>query len=111
MKHYTLSNIVRAGAWGLIAGVSAGFAVGLLLAPGEGRKLRRRLVYQLETLANRIGSVVEDFSSPEGDSEARRTGNRLVEDAEEEARRIRNEIDALLGDARGASSPSSEEER
>ena len=61
----------------------------------------------------RIGSdrSLRTSPSPELDSEARRTGNRLVEDAEEEARRIRDEIDALLGDARGASSPSSEEER
>ncbi len=108
MKHYSLGNIVRTGVWGLVVGVAAGFVAGLLLAPGEGRKLRRRLVYQLETMADRIGSAVEDFSGAERDSEARRTGNQLVEDAEEEARRIRDEIDTLLGDARSASAPPAE---
>ncbi len=108
MKHYSLGNIVRTAVSGLIVGAVAGFVAGLLLAPGEGRKMRRRLVYQLEALADRIGSAVEDFSGAERDSEARRTGNQLVEDAEEEARRIRDEIDILLGDARGASSSPAE---
>ena len=108
MKHYSLGNIVRTVAWSLIVGGAAGFVAGILLAPGEGRKLRRRLVYQLETMANRVGSVVEDFSGAERDSEARRTGDRLVEDAREESRRIRDEIDMLLGDARSAASPPAE---
>lgn len=111
MKHYTLGNIVRTGVWGLIIGASAGFAAGLLLAPGEGQKLRRRLVYQLETLADRIGSVVEDFSGAELDNEARRTGNQVVEDAEEGARQIGDEIDVLMGNVRSASSPPPEKAR
>ena len=89
----------------MIAGSLAGFAVGLLMAPEEGQKLRRRVAYQLEHLANQVGSFVEQLSNPDGDSEARRTGDQLVEDAREKAERIREDIDALLGEVRSGSVP------
>lgn len=103
MKDYSLSSVIRAGAWGIIAGGVAGFTVGLLLAPEEGQKLRRRVAYQLEHLANQLGQFVEQLSNRDGDSEARRTGDQLVEDAREKAQRIRDDIDALLGEVRSGS--------
>lgn len=102
MKDYTLGSVVRAGAWGIIAGGVAGFAVGLLLAPEEGQKLRRRVAYQLEHLADQLGTFIEHLSNHDGDSEARRTGDQLVEDAREQAQRIRDDIDALLGEVRSS---------
>lgn len=103
MKEYSFGSVARAGAWGMIAGGVAGFAVGLLLAPEEGQKLRRRVAYQLEHLADQLGTFVEQLSNPDGDSEARRTGDQLVEDAREKAQRIRDDIDALLGEVRSGS--------
>ena len=103
MKDYSLGSVVRAGAWGMIAGGLAGFAVGLLLAPEEGQKLRRRVAYQLEHLADQLGAFIDHLSNPDGSSEARRTGDQLVEDAREKAQRIRDDIDALLGEVRSGS--------
>ncbi len=100
MKDYSLGSLVRAGAWGMMVGGLAGFTVGLLLAPEEGQKLRRRVAYQLEHLADQLGAFVDQLSKPEEGSEARRTGDQLVEDAREKAERIREDIDALLGEVR-----------
>ena len=104
MKEYKLGSVVRASVWGALIGGVAGFGLGLLLAPEEGKKLRRRVVYQLEHLADQLGSLLEQVANPEDGSEARRTGDMLVADAREKAQRIRDDIDALLGEVRGASS-------
>lgn len=110
MKDYTLGSVIRAGAWGMLAGGVAGFAVGILMAPEEGQKMRRRVAYQLEHLADQVGAFVDQLANPESGSEARRTGDQLVADARQKAQRIRDDIDALLGEVRSgaASRPSSE---
>ena len=109
MKSNTVASIVRAGVWGAIAGGVVGFAVGLLLAPEEGQRFRRRLAYQLEKLAGRVGDLVDEISGVEGGSTARRKADRFMEDAQEEAQRIRADIDAILGDARGKAASESPE--
>ena len=43
MKKYDLGDLIRSGVWGAILGSAAGFALGILLAPEEGQKIRRRL--------------------------------------------------------------------
>lgn len=105
MKDYTIGSVVRAGVWGVLVGGVTGFALGLLLAPEEGRKVRRRMVYQLERLADQVGTLVDQAVSPEATSEARRTGDALVADANERARQIRDDIDALLGEVRRGGPP------
>ncbi len=107
MKEYTLGTVVRASAWGMLAGGVAGFALGLLLAPEEGRKLRRRVAYQLEHLADQLGVFVEQLAQSDARSEARQTGDQLVADAREKAQQIREDIDALLGEVRSGASPRS----
>lgn len=100
MKNYTVGSVIRASAWGMIIGGAAGFALGVLLAPEEGKKIRRRVAYQLEHLADQVGSFVDQVANPERTSEARRTGDALVADAQEKAQRIRDDIDALLTEVR-----------
>ncbi len=100
MKHYSLGNMIRAGTWGALLGGAAGFAVGLLLAPEEGQKIRRRVAFQLEKLSGQVSSFVEQVSSESGHSDARREGNELVEDARQRAQQIRDDIDELLGQVR-----------
>ena len=100
MKDYSLGSVIRASTWGMVVGGLAGFTVGLLLAPEEGQKLRRRVAYQLEHLADQVGTFVDQLSSHDDGSQARRTGDQLVEDAREKAERIREDIDALLGEVR-----------
>ena len=79
---------------------AAGFALGLLVAPEEGRTVRRRLAYQLENLAGLVGSYVDQVVRSQEESAARRTGDALVADAQEKASRIRREIDDLLAEIR-----------
>lgn len=100
MKDYSLGSVVRAGAWGVLLGGAAGFTLGLLLAPEEGQRLRRRLTYRLERVADQFGELVDQVLTPETESEARRTGDALVADARVKAQRIRSDIDALLGEMR-----------
>ena len=106
MKDYTFGSVVRASVWGILIGGVTGFAMGLLLAPEEGRKIRRRMAYQLEHVADQFGTFVDQVASPEASSEARRTGDALVADAREKAQRIRDDIDALLGEVRRGVPPS-----
>ena len=71
MKEYTVGNVVRAGLVGALVGTAAGFALGLLLAPEEGQKIRRRVVYQLENLAGQVGEFVDNIVNPEIRGDAR----------------------------------------
>lgn len=100
MRDYTLGSILRALTWGALFGGAAGFALGLLLAPEEGKKLRRRLSYRLESLGAQVGDLADNVLNPEAESEARRTGDALVADAQVRAQRIRSDIEALLGEVR-----------
>jgi gas vesicle protein len=91
----------RSSALGFLLGSVAGATLGLLLAPEEGRKLRRRVVYQLERLgerAARLSDLVQRGEHPS--TAARGTGQAVVRSAQEEAARIRAEIDALIGEVR-----------
>lgn len=107
MKEYSLGSILRALGWGVLLGGGAGFVLGLMLAPEEGRKLRRRLSYRLENLGKTVGDFADQVLNPEAESEARRTGDALVADARMRAQRIRSDIDTLLGEVRqlGSSRP------
>lgn len=90
----------RAGLLGAVLGGMAGFTAGLLFAPSEGPRTRRRLLYQLEHLAVRVGLFIEDLRHTRATSEARSTGDALVQDAQERAQRIRDDIDTLLEEMR-----------
>lgn len=89
---------MRAGAWGVLIGGAIGFSLGVLLAPEEGQKVRRRLAYQLENLSGQVGQYVDQLLATDVGNEARRRGDALVADARVKAQRIREDIDALLGE-------------
>lgn len=107
MKDITVGKLVRTGAWGVLVGGTAGFVLGLLLAPEEGQRLRRRLSYRLEHLGHQVSTLADNLLSPEAASEARRSGDALVADAQEQARQIQDEIDSLLGEVRRSMTTSS----
>ena len=100
MKEQSKGHTFRAGTWGAILGGAVGFALGLLLAPEEGRKIRRKLAYQLDHISDQVAVLIEKTLNPESEGEARREGDALVADAQEKAERIRGDIDALLGEMR-----------
>ena len=106
MKTYPLSSVVRAGAFGTLLGVGAGVLVGLLVAPQEGERTRRRLAFRLDQAAGQVGGLVEGLLSPQGGSnDARESGEALVSEAEAEADRIRGEIDRLIRQQKQRSTP------
>ncbi len=96
----------RSSTLGFLFGSAAGLAAGLLLAPEEGQKLRRRVVYQLERLGERAARLSDlmQRSDTDVDTTARGTGQAVVRNAREEAARIRAEIDALIGEVRSVDS-------
>jgi len=98
MKTSIGSRTTRAAVLSALAGGAAGFALGLLLAPERGQQARRRLAYQLETLADQTGRLVQGLFGSEVTSEARRTGDALVADAQARADHIRNDIETLLNE-------------
>ena len=100
MKNRSDGSSFRAGTWGVFLGAAAGFAVGLLLAPEEGTKIRRKIAYQLDHLSEQIADLIEKSLSPEEVGDARKDGQALVNEAQEKAERIRDDIDSLLGEIR-----------
>ena len=100
MKNRSDGSSFRAGTWGAILGAAAGFTVGLLLAPEEGTKIRRKIAYQLDNLSEQIADLIEKSLSPEEEGDARKDGRALVNEAQEKAERIRDDIDSLLGEIR-----------
>lgn len=96
MKDQSFSGLAKAASWGVVLGAGIGFALGMLLAPEEGQKLRRRLGFQMERLSSELGKLIEGLSSTTESSEARDKAKSLVADVEERAQEIRHEMDALL---------------
>ncbi len=96
MKDQSFAGIAKAAVWGIILGGGVGFALGMLLAPEEGQKLRRRLAFQLESVSDDIGRKLDGLSGPAQSSQARTKAESLVADVEERAQQIKREMDALL---------------
>ncbi|MFT4604199.1 MAG: gas vesicle protein [Rhodothermales bacterium] len=100
MSDNGIGQSARAWFWGVVAGGIVGFGLGLITAPEEGRKVRRRLAYQLDHVGDRVSELIDDVLNPDDSGEARRDGNALVADAEEKAEQIRADIDNLIGEMR-----------
>jgi gas vesicle protein len=86
--------------WSALAGGALGLVLGWATAPRRGPDLRRRLAYQLTDLARRTGRLARRLAASGTDSEARRTRDALVADAEARANHIRDDIEALLDELR-----------
>lgn len=91
-------SLVRASVLGAIAGGLTGFSLGLLVAPDEGRKARRRLAYLLDRWSHQIAALVEQLGSDEVQSAARESGAALIADAREQAERILQDANSLMNE-------------
>ncbi len=97
MKKYSIGYVVQAAVWGAAAGAATGFALGLLFAPFEGEKMRRSVSYRLEQWGGTFWDMTDRLSGTGMPATERRSSKAVVADAEERAQRIREDIDAILG--------------
>jgi gas vesicle protein len=102
MEKTSRNRTVQIGIWSALAGGALGFTLGMMFAPKRGPDTRRRLAYQLEHLTTQT----EDFLRRvlESRSDADRSGDELVADAQARADHIRDDIDDLLEELRKQSS-------
>lgn len=94
------SRAARASAWGFLVGGAAGLSLGLLLAPDEGRQLRRRVAYLLDRWAADLAGVVDRLDGAGDANDARSRADTLVADARQQAQALLDEADALIVEAR-----------
>jgi gas vesicle protein len=104
MNNESRTRSTHVGIWSALAGGAVGFALGMVFAPKRGPDTRRQLAYQLERTIGQVNALVRRFSATSVDSEARRTRDALVADAQARADHIRDDIDALLDELRQKSS-------
>jgi gas vesicle protein len=101
-------TILQASFWGFVVGGATGFALGVLLAPDEGRQVRQRVAFLLDRWAGQVAGLVDRMGSDESLSEARQNADALVADARQQAQQLLSEADALMSEARqrrGGESP------
>ena len=94
------SRAARATVWGFLVGGAVGVSLGLLLAPDEGRQLRRRAAYLLDRWATDLSRLVDRLDGTDVPSDARSRADALVADARQQAESLLNEADALILQAR-----------
>ena len=108
MKSYSLGDFTRAIGWGALVGGGIGFALGILLAPEEGSRMRRRISYHMESLASQVGSLADQVTRGTEREKSTRHSEALVAEARERAHEINTRMDEILGEASGRSSDSNQ---
>ncbi|WP_022835631.1 YtxH domain-containing protein [Salisaeta longa] len=100
MSERSSTRTLPSSLWSALAGGAVGLTLGLLLAPRKGVQTRRRVAYQLESLALRVTESLQRIAREDAASEAQRTRAALASDAQARADHIREDIDALLEELR-----------
>ncbi len=90
--------------WGFLVGAASGLTFGLLLAPDEGRQLRRRAAYLLDRWAGDLAAVLDRLDRDGVSSDARARADALVADARQQAESLLSEADDLINQARSGRS-------
>ena len=94
------SNSSR-GLLGFLLGGAVGLAVGLLIAPEQGEKLRRKVAYRVKHLARDVEDLVDRLGQQQLDSsEAHRRGAEIVEETTLQAKQLQDEMETLMNNAR-----------
>lgn len=95
------NNIVKTTLGGLFVGGAVGFAMGILLAPDEGREMRQRVSYLLDRWGKQVADLVDDLGSGDlENSEARQSAEAVISDAREKAQEILSEAEAIMSEAK-----------
>ncbi|HYE94584.1 MAG TPA: YtxH domain-containing protein [Rubricoccaceae bacterium] len=97
-----MSSSSRFGTYlaGTLAVGAAGFVLGLLLAPREGRYTRDRVAFLLDRWTRQLGGFVDRLDDGAADSEGRRNADAVIADARQQARELLHEADALMSEVR-----------
>ncbi|HRR10313.1 MAG TPA: YtxH domain-containing protein [Rhodothermales bacterium] len=90
------------GLLGFLVGGALGLAVGLLIAPEQGEKLRRKVAYRVKQGAQQISALLEAAKEEDMDSAARRDAQEVVEVTTTEAQQLLAEMDEVMNSARMA---------
>jgi gas vesicle protein len=85
---------------GAVAGGAIGVAVGMLLAPERGERSRRRVAYQLDHMASRVGNFLDRWGQGQEYSEARESGAEVVGEAKARAEQILKDANTLLDEVK-----------
>jgi len=93
-------SVVRASLGGILFGGAVGFGLGLLLAPDEGKQMRQRVAYLLDSWGKQVSDLVDDMGTKGVASQAREKADAVVADAREQAQEILGEAEALMSEAR-----------
>ena len=83
------------GLFSVLMATLIGVAVGLIIAPHDGRRTRLRLLYQLERLGKKAFRIMDDLPLPDVEHASRKEGEAVIEDARKRARDIEEELERL----------------
>ena len=97
-KEDHISSVARLLGIGAVVGASAGFVLGLLLAPEEGSRLRRRITYHLDGVRKILQEIVKEGLPQSLDAKQGKNSQALVTEVHERAQEISERIDAVLED-------------
>jgi gas vesicle protein len=92
--------LVQAAVWSALIGGGVGFGLALLIAPDEGRQVRRRLGYLLDRWTHQVAQLADNLARQQDSGVARQNGDALVEDARQRAEQILSDANALMKEVR-----------
>lgn len=87
--------------WGLLTGAGLSALVTLIIAPSDGKNTRDIVSYQLSTLRNKLLSLLKNKEVFQ--NEARTEGEEHINFINQEAQRLKNEIDDIQKQLKGIS--------
>lgn len=98
--HYT-TNMSKEnkshGFAGFLIGGAIGLAVGLLIAPEQGEKLRRKVAYRIKHLAGNLEELVERIGKQDEDDEIALVETKETnEEVNLQAKQLEEEMNALM---------------
>ena len=89
---------------GFLLGGAIGLAVGLLIAPEQGEKLRRKLAYRIKHLAGNLEDLVERLGKHEEvDEMIQLKAKEVTDEVNLQAKQLEEEMNALMNRHKHAS--------